>query len=227
MVVGLSQPAIDGRNSYWIEMRPSEAGRSVVIRRDPAGFNRDITPAQFNARTPPGPIGNDCRNTTVAADGSVYALYYGEGVSRLRDGVWRNFEAGVTCGLPGCDPDTTFASSTFPFGMLIDPDGKKWISMWAGPLVRFDDEANPPVFQNILFQSVDAILVHLHSTIHTFAADANPGDSAGVWMGLDTVRAARRTERLMVSGDRELISDMQTWLGLSPFAKAAKVTVAA
>jgi DNA-binding HxlR family transcriptional regulator len=44
-----------------------------------------------------------------------------------------------------------------------------------------------------------------------------------IWMGLDTVRDARRTERLMVSGDRQLISDMQTWLGLSPFAKNVKV----
>jgi DNA-binding HxlR family transcriptional regulator len=45
-----------------------------------------------------------------------------------------------------------------------------------------------------------------------------------IWMGLDTVRDARRTERLMVSGDRQLISDMQAWLGLSPFAKEEKVT---
>ena len=44
-----------------------------------------------------------------------------------------------------------------------------------------------------------------------------------IWMGLDTVRDARRTERLMVSGDRQLISDMQAWLGLSPFAKQVKV----
>jgi DNA-binding HxlR family transcriptional regulator len=44
-----------------------------------------------------------------------------------------------------------------------------------------------------------------------------------IWMGLDTVRDARRTERLMLTGDRQLISDMQAWLGLSPFAKEVKV----
>ena len=44
-----------------------------------------------------------------------------------------------------------------------------------------------------------------------------------IWMGLDTVRDARRAEQLMLSGDRQLISDMQAWLGLSPFAKEAKV----
>jgi len=44
-----------------------------------------------------------------------------------------------------------------------------------------------------------------------------------IWMGLDTVRDARRTERLMLTGDRQLISDMQAWLGLSPFARQVKV----
>jgi DNA-binding HxlR family transcriptional regulator len=43
-----------------------------------------------------------------------------------------------------------------------------------------------------------------------------------IWMGLDTVRDASRTQRLMLSGDRQLISDMQAWLGLSPFAKEPK-----
>jgi DNA-binding HxlR family transcriptional regulator len=46
-----------------------------------------------------------------------------------------------------------------------------------------------------------------------------------IWMGLDTVRDARSAQRLMLSGDRQLISDMQAWLGLSPFAKEPKVAL--
>lgn len=44
-----------------------------------------------------------------------------------------------------------------------------------------------------------------------------------IWMGLDTVRAALRDERVMLTGDRKLATDMQTWLGLSPFAKEKKL----
>jgi DNA-binding HxlR family transcriptional regulator len=44
-----------------------------------------------------------------------------------------------------------------------------------------------------------------------------------IWMGLDTVRAALRDERVKLTGDRKLASDMQTWLGLSPFAKEKKL----
>lgn len=44
-----------------------------------------------------------------------------------------------------------------------------------------------------------------------------------IWMGLDNVRAAVRDERVKLTGDRKLAADMQTWLGLSPFAKEKKL----
>jgi hypothetical protein len=44
-----------------------------------------------------------------------------------------------------------------------------------------------------------------------------------IWMGLDTVRAAVDDERLKLTGDRKLAAHMQSWLGLSPFAKQKKL----
>lgn len=44
-----------------------------------------------------------------------------------------------------------------------------------------------------------------------------------IWMGLDNVRAAVRDERVKLTGDRKLASDMQTWLGCSPFAREKKL----
>jgi len=44
-----------------------------------------------------------------------------------------------------------------------------------------------------------------------------------IWMGYETVRAAVRDERVKLTGDRKLAADMQTWLGLSPFAKEKKL----
>lgn len=40
-----------------------------------------------------------------------------------------------------------------------------------------------------------------------------------IWMGHDTVRAAVNAKRLMLTGDKKLASNMQAWLGLSPFAR--------
>lgn len=44
-----------------------------------------------------------------------------------------------------------------------------------------------------------------------------------IWMGLDTVRGAVASRRMMLTGDQALASQMQTWLGLSPFAAETKL----
>jgi DNA-binding HxlR family transcriptional regulator len=44
-----------------------------------------------------------------------------------------------------------------------------------------------------------------------------------IWMGLDTVRAAVADRRMILTGNRQLDAAMQTWLGLSPFAKQRKL----
>jgi dipeptidyl aminopeptidase/acylaminoacyl peptidase len=40
-----------GDDLYWVEMRPTEGGRYVIVRRTPDGQTTDVTPAGFNART--------------------------------------------------------------------------------------------------------------------------------------------------------------------------------
>jgi dipeptidyl aminopeptidase/acylaminoacyl peptidase len=49
--IGLSQPLIDGPDLYWVELRPTEGGRSVIVKRDPTGLLSDVNPPPFNART--------------------------------------------------------------------------------------------------------------------------------------------------------------------------------
>src|SRR5947207_3095702 len=49
--VGLSQVQFDDNDIYWVELRPSESGRQVVVRHSPDGDVTDVTPTQFNART--------------------------------------------------------------------------------------------------------------------------------------------------------------------------------
>ena len=44
-----------------------------------------------------------------------------------------------------------------------------------------------------------------------------------IWMGLDTVRAAVASKHMILTGDRRIAAAMQTWLGLSPFAKEKKL----
>ena len=49
--VGLIELALDGDDVYWIEMRPNDAARYVIVRREANGATTDLLPAPFSART--------------------------------------------------------------------------------------------------------------------------------------------------------------------------------
>lgn len=49
--VRLSDVMLDGMDIYWVEMRPSEGGRNVVVGCTPDGRIADKTPPDFNSRT--------------------------------------------------------------------------------------------------------------------------------------------------------------------------------
>ena len=49
--VSLSSMQIDGEDLYWVEMRPQEGARNVIVRRTPDGEVSDVTPEPYNVRT--------------------------------------------------------------------------------------------------------------------------------------------------------------------------------
>ncbi len=73
--VGLGQVAIDGDDIYWVEGRPSEAGRSVIVRRTPDGKISDVTPPPFNVRTRVHEYGGA---SFAVASGVVYFSHFAD-----------------------------------------------------------------------------------------------------------------------------------------------------
>src|SRR4030042_1658475 len=67
--IGLTQIELDGEDVYWVEMRPTEGGRYVIVRRTPDGRTADVTPAPFNARTRVHEYGG---GGYLVADGTIY-----------------------------------------------------------------------------------------------------------------------------------------------------------
>jgi len=65
----LSQIRLDGEDVYWVEMRPSQGGRQVIVRQTAAGERQDVTPPEFNARTRVHEYGG---GDYVVKDGEVY-----------------------------------------------------------------------------------------------------------------------------------------------------------
>jgi dipeptidyl aminopeptidase/acylaminoacyl peptidase len=67
--VGLSGIATGGGEVYWLESRPGEGGRSVIVLRTGDGRTRDVTPQPFNARTRVHEYGG---GDFTVHDGTVY-----------------------------------------------------------------------------------------------------------------------------------------------------------
>ncbi|HEV7958520.1 MAG TPA: prolyl oligopeptidase family serine peptidase [Acidimicrobiales bacterium] len=84
-VVGLSFPSVEDGAYYWIEARPTEAGRNVLVRRGIEGDRADVFGPEFAARTLVHEYGGRCyvvRGSTVYfsnfADQRLYRLEIGK-----------------------------------------------------------------------------------------------------------------------------------------------------
>lgn len=73
--VGLSSIWLDGDDIYWLELRPAEAGRQVIVKRSPDGKIADVTPPPFNARTRVHEYGG---GAYAVADGAVYFSHFSD-----------------------------------------------------------------------------------------------------------------------------------------------------
>ena len=65
----LSSVMLDGDDIYWLEGRPSEGGRYVLVRRTPDGVIKDVTPSGTNVRTRVHEYGG---GACTVSDGVVY-----------------------------------------------------------------------------------------------------------------------------------------------------------
>jgi dipeptidyl aminopeptidase/acylaminoacyl peptidase len=74
--IGLSDVRLDGRTIYWLESRPQEQGRNVVVRGEDDGRQTDISPQPFNTRTRVHEYGG---GSWTVADGAVYFSNFADG----------------------------------------------------------------------------------------------------------------------------------------------------
>ena len=84
--IGLSEVRFDGQDVYWLEARPQEQGRNVVVCMGGAGGStNDIVPKPFNVRTRVHEYGGGAWTVALGilyfsnfADGRLYRLGPGE-----------------------------------------------------------------------------------------------------------------------------------------------------
>ena len=80
LVVGgttaLAEPWLDGTDAYWLEGRPAEGGRRVLVRRAGDGTTSDLTPAPVNVRSRVHEYGG---GSYTVADGIVVYSDFADG----------------------------------------------------------------------------------------------------------------------------------------------------
>src|SRR4051812_4334862 len=75
--VSLTDVRLDGGNIFWLEGRPQEQGRNVIVRAGAAGGTpRDLTPAPFNVRTRVHEYGG---GAWLVADGAIVFSNFADG----------------------------------------------------------------------------------------------------------------------------------------------------
>jgi dipeptidyl aminopeptidase/acylaminoacyl peptidase len=73
--IRLSYVAVDGEDIYWLEGRPHEGGRNVLVRRRSDGRLEDVTPSGFNVRTRVHEYGG---GAYLVSEGVVYASNFAD-----------------------------------------------------------------------------------------------------------------------------------------------------
>ena len=73
--IGLGEIQLHGENIYWLEMRPTESGRYVVVRYRPDATTEDCLPQGFNARTRVHEYGG---GSYLVAEGTLYLTNFAD-----------------------------------------------------------------------------------------------------------------------------------------------------
>ena len=75
---------LEGDDIYWLEGRPAEGGRNVIVKRTPDGQTCDVTPMPFNVRTRVHEYGG---GSVIIDQGTVYfSNFADQRLYRIRPG---------------------------------------------------------------------------------------------------------------------------------------------
>jgi dipeptidyl aminopeptidase/acylaminoacyl peptidase len=80
--IGLGSIVLDGTDTYWLESRPQEAGRSVIVRRTEDGQTAEITPPAYNVRNRVHEYGGAAY---TVADSKVYFSNHSDNCLYMQD----------------------------------------------------------------------------------------------------------------------------------------------
>jgi ligand-binding sensor domain-containing protein len=175
----------------WVQVPGSpvsggSVANSMITTTDPSGtifagsaagiFQQPAAPGgAWPLQVPPGPPGNNVQNLLV--DGSrLYVATFDEGFARF-DGqtwtLWGPVPCSSNCGSTLYDP-------IYPFALLRDRHGQKWLGCWSAVVDRLDDSGPVDTVTHVLIPQSPS------DAQHTWLWSAAADSMGGIWFGGDT-----------------------------------------
>jgi len=233
--VGLSQCRFDGDDIYWIELRPTEGGRNVIVKRNSAGELLEINPAPLNARTRAHEYG-----------GGDYAVH--QGVVYFSNFVDQRLYRYSTNQV--VQPITAEAEVRYA-DVIVDAGHNKLICVREdhsgtgeakNSIVQIDPEAEPGTGQvliegNDFYSSPKLSPDGTHLAWLTWNHPNMPWDGCELWVGEITPEGSLQNERWVAGGAHESIfqpewsptgalyfsSDRNGWWNLQRLSDAGEI----
>lgn len=225
--IGLGGGGYEGDDFYWMESRPQEGGRQVVVKRDASGTETDMFPAPFNARTRVHEYGGAA---WIVAGGVVYFSNFADQQIWAADG---GAPRQVTN-----EPVLRFANATFdaPRGRLVcvveshgegESEPENWlgaVDLTSGEVTKltgghdfFSSPALSPDGSQLAWVTWDHPDMPWDATqlwLAEVAADGTLGDAEVIAGGDDEPAQAIQQPRFAPDGTLWFVTDREGWWNL-------------
>jgi dipeptidyl aminopeptidase/acylaminoacyl peptidase len=150
--VGINLPQSVGASLYWVELRPTENGRYVVVRRAPDGETADVTPEGRSARTLVHEYGGGMYVAFRNASGGESVIFSDQADQRLYrqdlDGAGGREPAGWSAPVPLTAAPPAERAHRYADGR-VTPDGRTLVT------VRERHEADGTVVNDLVSLPTD------------------------------------------------------------------------
>ncbi len=205
-MIRLAGVFIDGSDIYWLEMRPREAGRCVLVRRDANGGVADVTPDGFNVRTRVHEYGGGA--VVIAGETAWFSNFTDQRLYRQELRGSNNTPRPITPALAFRYADGVFDSYRNAI-ICVREDHTRGEDSVANTIVAIDADGSGP--QRVLIEGNDFYSNPRlspdgsHLAWLTWNHPNMPWDAAELWIGTIAPDGSLRSVGKIAGGDDESI----------------------